>query len=509
VRASPERPGSSVEREVKLAAAPAFRLPDLTGLAEDVAPGPERDARLETTYYDTSDLRLARWGLSLRHRGGEGWTMKLPEGSNGPVLNRDEVTFEGPGRRPPEAAAALVQAYLRGASLEPVARLSTRRRVVPLLDGSGRQVAEVVDDEVSVLNGRRVAARFREVEVELRAGGDALLWPLLERLREAGAGLPDPTPKHVRALGPMALAPPDVAVRELPPDAPALDVIRNTLAAGAQLILRHDPGVRLGGDPEDVHQARVGTRRLRSNLRTFGPLLDEGWAEGLRQELGWLGGELGAMRDAEVLLERLRALAARLPAADARPAAALLGQLEMGIGAARGRLRQAMTSRRYLDLVDRLVEAAANPVLGEGAAEAAGRPAAEVLPGLVVKPWRRLRRAVRELSDAPPDEELHQVRIRAKRARYAAEAVAPAAGDPAARFAKLAAAVQTELGEHQDSVTAQAWLRTAARGVRRAFVAGELAAMEAARAEATRQTWRKAWKRLDNRRRRRWMTPAV
>ncbi len=358
-----------------------------------------------------------------------------------------------------------------------------------------------------MLHGRRVAARFREVEVELRPGGDGLLWPLLERLRQAGAGLADPTPKHVRALGPIALAAPDVAVRELAADAPAADVIRNALAAAAQLVLRHDPMIRLGGDPEDVHQARVGTRRLRSHLRTFGPLLDRAWADGLRDELGWLAGELGTMRDAEVLLERLRELAHRLPAADARAAAGLTGRLEAAIEAARQALLEAMSSQRYFDLVERLVEAAASPVLGEAMAAEAGRPAAEVLPGLVVEPWRRLRRAVRQLDARPADAELHEVRIRAKRARYAAEAVAPAVGQDAARFAKLAAAVQTELGEHQDSVTAQAWLRTAASGVRRAFVAGELCALEAARAEASRRTWRKGWKRLDRTRVRTWMTP--
>ena len=108
---------SSVEREVKLSAAPAFRLPDLSGLADGVEAGPEREARMDTTYYDTADLRLARWGLSLRHRAGEGWTIKLPSSTSGPdrVLARDEVTFDGPPRRPPAAAAALVRAYVRAA----------------------------------------------------------------------------------------------------------------------------------------------------------------------------------------------------------------------------------------------------------------------------------------------------------------------------------------------------------------------------------------------------------
>src|SRR5205823_2449717 len=137
---------------------------------------------------------------------------------------------------------------------------------VPLSDAAGRQVAEVVDDEVSVLAGRRVAARFREVEVELGEGGDSLLDPLLDRLRTAGAGEPDPVPKHVRALGPAALEPPEVAERPLPARPDVLGVVRNALAAAVTLILRHDPLVRLGGDPEYVHQARVGTRRLRSHL---------------------------------------------------------------------------------------------------------------------------------------------------------------------------------------------------------------------------------------------------
>src|SRR5205809_5152965 len=282
----------SPEREVKLGAAPAFRLPDLSGVADGVTAGEEREDRLETTYYDTRDLRLARWGLSLRHRGGEGWTLKLPGRSDGAVLTRGELTFAGAGRRPPEPAVELVRTYLRDAPLEPVARLSTLRRRVSLLDAEGRELFEVVDDEVSVLQGRRVAARFREVEVELKGGDADLLEPLLERLREAGAGKPDPTPKHVRALGPVALADPDVAVHRLGPEATVADVVRNALAAAAQLVLRHDPMIRLGGDPEDVHQARVGTRRLRSHLRTFRPLLDRDWTDGLRDELGWLAAEL-------------------------------------------------------------------------------------------------------------------------------------------------------------------------------------------------------------------------
>src|SRR5207302_5418456 len=170
---------------------------------------------------------------------------------------------------------------------------------VRLVDGSGARVAEVVDDEVSVRDGRRVAARFREIEVEVAGSdsADGILTPLVTRLRGAGAGAPDPTPKHIRALGPRAIEPPEVSAQPLPPDAPAKDVIRNAIAESVAALLHHDPLVRTDRDPEAIHQARVATRKLRSNLRTFGPLLDPEWTEPLRSELGWLAMGLGAVRD--------------------------------------------------------------------------------------------------------------------------------------------------------------------------------------------------------------------
>ena len=106
------------------------------------------------------------------------------------------------------------------------------------------------------------------------AEGAEIITPLVTRLRDAGAGAPDPTPKHIRALGPRAVEPPEVAPEPLLPNAPAKDVIRYTLAESVAALLHHDPLVRTGRDPEAVHQARVATRKLRSNLRTFAALLD-------------------------------------------------------------------------------------------------------------------------------------------------------------------------------------------------------------------------------------------
>src|SRR5438128_3879112 len=222
-----------LEREVKLGAGPAFHLPDLTGVIEGVAVGPPETVRMETVYFDTPALRLARWGVSLRRRAGEGWTLKLASppshlGAPALVLERDELTFQGSATKPPAAALEVVRAYVRKSELVPVARLSTVRRRVRLVDGAGTRVAEVVDDEVSVRDGRRVAARFREIEVEVAGadGADGIITPVVTRLRGAGAGAPDLTPKHIRALGPRAIEPPEVSADPVPAGAAAREVIK-------------------------------------------------------------------------------------------------------------------------------------------------------------------------------------------------------------------------------------------------------------------------------------------
>src|SRR5260370_7803201 len=98
-----------------------------------------------------------------------------------------------------------------------------------------------------------------------------------------------------------------------------------------------------------------------------------------------------------------------------------------------------------------------------------------VVPALARRDWKQLRKGVAALPDQPPDSELHRIRILAKRVRYAAEAAEPIARKIATRTAEDAAALQDVLGDHQDSVTVQQWLREAGRGPR-AFVAGGLAA---------------------------------
>ena len=490
-----------LEREVKLGATADFALPDLGQVVDAVTATEPEERRLETVYYDTPDLRLARWGCSLRLRQGEGWTLKLPSTASGPGLTRRELEFPGDGRRPPDAAAALVMAYVRRSSLVPVASLSTLRRKVRLQEKGGPVLAEVVDDDVSVIQGLRVASRFREVEVELRdAGGDRLLEPVLARLRAAGAADSDNSPKLMRALGPRAGGPPEVAPPAITSQSSAADLIRHAIASSVAALLRHEPGVRLGDDPEDIHRARVATRRLRSQLRTFRGLVQPGWANALRDDLRWLADGLGQVRDKQVLAARLRGRTTALAEGDATLVVELAAQLDVESGEARARLVLDMRSERYIGLLERLVDASRNPSVLLAAAE----PASQAVAMLARRDWKRLRKGVATLGERPSDTELHHVRILAKRARYAAEAAEPAVGKQATAFAAAVTALQDVLGDHQDSVTAQRWLRAAADGPT-AFVAGELCAIERDVAESDRAGWQRKWKIVDRKRLRRWM----
>lgn len=504
----------AVEREIKLVAPPHFELPDLSRAIPDAAVKALPPRRLRATYWDTPELRLARSGVSLRYRVEEGddasggrWTVKLPvDSSSASSLNRNELDFEGAPGSVPTSVARLVRAYVRSSRLQRAARLDSSRTRLEVTDIEGRPLAEVDDDVVSVMDGRRVLARFREIEIELAP--DAPTWvaaAMAERLRDAGAGDPARVPKVVRALGPQAQAPPDTYV-ELPRDgARAADMVRSALAAGLNRLIAHDPGVRLDEDPEEVHQARVATRRLRSDLRTFHSLVDQEWADGLRRELGWLAGPLGEVRDADVLLDRLRSETDRLPAEDRGGVAALLERLSASRQQSLATLFDELDSKRYVALLDALVDGISKPPLTPDAEQAAE----DVASALVGKSWRKLRRTVSGLGTEPADDQLHRVRIMAKRCRYAAEAVIGIEGRKAKKLASAVAGLQDVLGRLQDAVVASSWLHDcvgADTSVGQAVTIGELLGLATVAAEESRREWPEAWRRARKKSLRSWLT---
>jgi CHAD domain-containing protein len=479
------------EREIKFLGPEDFSL-DRVDIGTKFRLTPAGEARYETVYVDTSDLRLAGWGCSLRHRSGQGWTLKLPATGAGALLEREEIEFAGDDPRlgPPERVLRLVAAYVRTSAVRPVARLRTTRQAHRLEDAEGRGVAEVTLDDVQV--EWTDPWSFREVEVELAPDTPAAIADRMgKRLRAAGAS-PERRSKYLRALGDRAPSGPEVEPMDVGADASPDELVRAAFCRSVSRLLLSDPLVRLGGDAEAVHQARVAVRRLRSNLRAFGPYLDREWVVGLRDELKALGGRLGGLRDADVMSERLLERIDAMRGGAAR-AADVVRALESRRRRTRRELIVALDEPEYVDLLERLVAASQAPVLSAGEAPRGGA----LVQAVLVPPAGRLRTSVGRLGESPADEALHRVRIDAKGLRYAAEAVGPVAGRAVARLERAARLVQDVLGEHQDAVVAATWLRSRAARTAAPAPWRALERMEIAAAASARAGWPNAWGKLE------------
>jgi CHAD domain-containing protein len=218
----------------------------------------------------------------------------------------------------------------------------------------------------------------------------------------------------------------------------------------------------------------------------------------VRNELKWLGRELGPVRDLDVLLARLRRDISELDSPDAAAAERIVKKLGSEQAAARVDLLATLESARYADLVaalDRLVEAL--PV-------AAGEVS---LPKVAKREFRKLERLIERLGPMPSNDALHRARIQAKRMRYAAELSSPLLGKDGRRLVAAAKGFQDVVGAHQDAVVAEAQIRAAvrrARGIGTGLAAGRLIERERRRRRNARAEVPAAWKRVRRRARAIW-----
>ncbi|HXV93519.1 MAG TPA: CHAD domain-containing protein [Pseudonocardia sp.] len=310
--------------------------------------------------------------------------------------------------------------------------------------------------------------------------------------------MPTSAPRRTRTTSPEVPVLP-VPLTAAPSDPPAHHV-RVALDTRLRAMLRYAPGTRTGEDIEDLHQMRVSVRRMRAALKAARPLLDAAWADGLRAELGWLGGALGPVRDLDVLLLRLREEIAELPEQERAAGEELVAGLETEREAARARMLAALDAPRYTALVERLVDAVRLPLPTPSATDTAPE-----LVDLVRAEARKLRKAVEKAGPEPPDAVLHEIRILGKRVRYTGELVEPALGKPVRRLLKATAGFQEVLGDHQDACVAEHRIRELLDGLGElpdahvVFVAGRLVERERTRAQEKRAQWWAAWEQVRGR----------
>jgi triphosphatase len=442
--------------------------------AEQLTISPAGTVNQVDVYLDTDDRRFHRAGYTLRLRsigrradaGGE-LTLKALN-STSPTdglrvrrelseqLEQPDPALLGQADGP---VGERVRAVAGRRRVEPMFEVRTRRRVYSVgVDGSPQ--GELALDETSIkLPTSGAPARLRRVELEApEAAADALL-PFVEGMRTACGLQPAGLSKYEAGLLSAGLGAPGAETfgpTAIDPEAPIGAVARAVLRRQFSAMLAHEPGTRLGDDTEELHDMRVATRRLRAALSLFSDALPATAAK-LREELGWVGRTLGAVRDLDVQLEQLDEWLTTLPEADREPLDALRGLLEEQRAAARTEMLTALDSRRYQTFIERfgrMLRSGRTPRTGPPA-----EPARAAAPELIESRFRRFRKAARRIEPHSPSSDYHRVRIRAKRLRYALEFLADLYPANTRPMIKRLVAVQDLLGLHQDADVAIERLR--------------------------------------------------
>jgi CHAD domain-containing protein len=309
---------------------------------------------------------------------------------------------------------------------------------------------------------------------------------VVEAWEPGNAGLAPPA-EIARLIEGVVAGRPLLPMPPLSPDAGAIR-LRTMIDAQRRALLEHDPGTRLGDDPENLHQHRVAARRTRAFLRAARGYVDPDWAQALADPLRELGQATGPVRDLDVLVENVRRELGTLDPSERAGGETLAARVESERVSARRRLLEALDADSYRTLLVRL---RMRPRL---AADVSAVP----LDRIARKAFRRLTRDVGRLGPSPDAATVHKLRIALKRARYAAELSGPP-GDRGDRFLSRARALQDLLGEHQDAVVAERRLRELAvrdSPTAAAFVAGRIAERQRRRRERVAKQLPKAWKRL-------------
>ena len=481
----------SIETTITFCVSAAFVVPPLAGRGDRDVIG--RARRIDRTYWDTADLRLARHGFALCHRevddgSAPTWTLELEGERDGALAPRRVVECDGDPVAPPRRLTDAVAGITGSHALANVAHLRSDQQHYSVDGPDGRRLLTIADNRVVVLEEAASLGTFREVEVEVaRADEDeaeAALARAVKRLRRAGAGAPDPTTTLTRVLGPVASR---VCAPALDRRSTIEEVVRVALLEGLEELLAHEPGVRLDLGPDDVHDARVATRRLRSNLRTLRPVLDRSTSERLRDELSWAGALLGTVRDLDVMRSTFQTLLERQPAVTGRQ---LLAMIDGERAAAHRCLVASMHDPRWRSMM-RGLEAAARLAPLRGTIGPMDR-AEHTARALLRKAWRRCEQRAHAAEAGTTS--WHEVRKAAKSVRYAAELFEPVLGRPTRSFARAIEAIQEQLGERQDLVVACEWLGHRVDDPQVGVVARQLCADFDGSSDDLPERWDQVWK---------------
>ena len=420
--------------------------------------------RLVDSYLDCEDWRIARAGFVVRTR---------RRGRQDEITLKDNRPAEGSGLRqrlevtevlPPSGLSGLgpdgpvgrrLRAIVGPRPLREVLQVRTRRRPFALRVG-GVDVAEVaLDDTMIVVGSGQKPMRLRRVEVEVQPDWLDALEPIVEQLRMSCGLQPARLSKFeagLLALGEEIPGTPDLGPTGISADSTKGDLAFAVLRRQLAVLRAKEPGTRLGEDTEELHDMRVATRRLRAALSLFEAVMPVR-AQAFREELGWLGRLLGAVRDLDVQLENLAGMSSAVDASDGHdPLVELVALLEGERDTARTEMLNGLDSVRWDRLAKGLTAMAQQ---GPARRALATRvPAVIGLPDLVLARHHKVRKAARRAKHSGVVTDFHALRIRCKRLRYALEFSSEVYSGKTSRFVRELTVLQDELGEMQDAEVA-------------------------------------------------------
>ncbi len=415
-------------------------------------------------YWDTFDARLGRAGAALGTR--------IHQGRTHLVWESDRECFEQPVRvRKP---LGFVHDMPDGPVREAAAPVVDVRRLLPLVElERERQLLELLDDEEKVVTRIRLEhARAREpgrdapwidlppvLRVVGVRGYDESLEAVLAMLRATPGVTPSGTDVRdvaLRALGKDGLRDPSALHVELAPGLRADAGMRRVHLALLDVMTANEDGVRDGTDTEFLHDFRVAIRRTRSLLGQVKDVFPPSMVNHFRAEFADLGSATSDTRDLDVFLLLLDRDDDLLEGADLAP---LRASVAKSRAAAHRALVATLDSPRYATLKETWRLFLESGETGTPLPPAAPRPLREVVSSRLLAIYRKICRQRKRLGRDAPAEDLHRVRLTAKKMRYLVDCCRslydPADIDPAVDALRR---LQNALGRFNDAEVQDAML---------------------------------------------------
>jgi CHAD domain-containing protein len=476
---------------------------------------PRSTQQIFDTYLDTDDWRIHRAGFALRIRSESGKseaTLKSLHSASAEVADRRELSesLESSAseslRQSIGPVGVRVHAVSGAHALLPLFEVRTsRQRFAIRREDEAQQLGEIALDETVISRPRgEPQTSMQRVEVEALTEAREPLQSLVKSLRSACALQAASDTKYSQGLKSVGLAPgpaPEFAPTTVDSSMSIAEIALASLRCYLSAWNLHEPGARLGDNPEELHDLRVAGRRLDAVLREFRSSLPAS-SLGIRPTLRKVLRALGEARDLDVAVSELEKFGRELPESDRESIEPLKRHLVSERGRARARMLSVLDSVSVQRGLQNLTSLLAAP---SAASQQSSELALNVAPELIRRRYRKVRKGADLLTPDSSMEAYHEVRGQVKKLRYALEAVAVIYGKPADEMLRALRRWQERLGVQQDAAVASRRLKALAGAAPKGippetlFLMGRFAEHYASAAVRARKLYAKAYRKVRGR----------